>query len=74
MNIILILLILACSYIELSCRFDTDNIIEKISIFFIVLGAIFDLNGINNLFIELGACVYFILYAYKGYHIAKHKK
>ena len=73
MNILDIILILACSYMEYSQKINTDNIIEKIGMLSIVIGAAMNLSGVANHLIDAGAALYFTTIAYKGC-MSKHDR
>jgi hypothetical protein len=67
MNIILLFLIVACSYMELSQKVDTDNLIEKISMVSIVLGSGLQLAHVQTNLILYGTSLYFITISYRAF-------
>lgn len=70
----LIILILVCSYMELSQKVDTDNIIEKAGMGLIVGGAGLEVLGnFHNNLIIIGAALYFSTIACRAL-IAKHNR
>lgn len=65
-NILFIILILACSYIELSHKVNTDNVFEKLGVLSMVLGAGLELFNIHTHLITIGAVIYFCVLAYQA--------
>lgn len=50
----------ACIAVELSPKIHTDNILKKIAIGFIAVGALVEFTGRDSLFIEVGILTYLI--------------
>lgn len=55
-----LLLFLACIWLVVSTKINTDNIIKLVGIGFIAVGALVELAGRNSLLIEYGILFYFI--------------
>lgn len=64
-TITLLVLIIACSYSEISRRINTDCIFDKIGMLLIVLGAGLAIFRIHTHLIEVGATIYFVTSAYR---------
>jgi hypothetical protein len=50
----------ACIAVELSPKIHTENILKKIAIGFIAVGALVEFYGRNSVFIEVGILVYLV--------------
>lgn len=50
----------ACIAVELSPKIHTDNILKKIAIGFIAVGALVEYVGRDSIFIEVGILVYLV--------------
>lgn len=72
-TILLIILIAACSYMELSQKINTDDIIEKFSVLIIVLGAGLIVFKVSNSLMLYGSVAYFVNLSYKGFK-SKHDR
>lgn len=50
----------ACIAVELSPKIHTDNILKKIAIGFIAVGALVEYVGRDSIFIEVGILIYLV--------------
>ena len=50
----------ACIAVELSLKVNTDNILKKIGIGFIAVGALVEFAGKDSAFIEIGILTYLV--------------
>jgi hypothetical protein len=56
---IYLMLFSACIAVELSERVNTDNVIKKVGIGFIAVGALVEFAGRDSAFVEIGMLTYF---------------
>jgi len=73
-NMIYLLLFTICIAIELSEKVNTDNIIKKIAIGLIAVGALVEYDGHNSLFIEIGILTYLTVSIFSAYFTRKHRR
>lgn len=69
-----LILFLLCITIEFSPHVNTDNIIQKIGIGMIAIGALIEHIGKHNSLIVLGAILYFSVTLYSEYYFKYHRK
>lgn len=50
----------ACIAVELSIKISTENILRKIAIGFIAVGALVEYSGRDSIFIEIGILLYLV--------------
>lgn len=58
----------ACIAVELSPKIHTDNILKKIAIGLIAVGALVEFTGRDSIFIEFGILTYLLTNIINAYH------
>ena len=54
------ILFVCCLLVELSPRINTENVIKKVGIGFVMVGALVEMTGKDSVFIEIGLIIYLV--------------
>ena len=69
-----LILFILCLLIELSPRINTDNILKKIGVGFIMVGALVDIAGSQSQFIEMGLVIYLVTNLLSAYVFERKRR
>lgn len=69
-----LLLFVACIAVELSLCINTENVIKKIGIGFIAVGALIQYGGKHSVFIEWGILIYLIANICSAYCMKRQRR
>lgn len=74
MEFIYILLILGAAFLEISDKCNTRNLLKKLGLTLVMLGAMLALAHRPNIMVEFGMCCYFIAELAQSYFTKRQRR